>query len=86
MIFEHIRELKKIKHKEKMESARLLETREMADLWRKSIGRTTPYGCVIMEQICFLSLCIEWGHDSLIFFDYDAQKIKCEKNDIVMFI
>ncbi len=84
MIFDVKKELKKIRHKENLESVRLKETREIAEIWKGSIGKTNPKAHVLMELCCYLTLVLEWGDDVGISFDYDNKKITCKKNNLIV--
>lgn len=74
-------QLFKKKQKEIKEALSLVETRAICDVWKNNFDKIDPKTRIILEQCCYLTLCIEWGEDSVILFDDKKRIVTCKSED-----
>lgn len=70
----------KDQQKERIEFERLTETRFVADMWKQKQATLDPMILLWLEMAISLTLHIEWGDTSEIYFNHGANEIVCSAN------
>ena len=68
------------KHLEKLETNEhdLTETRELVSTYKEQFSTYTPTQLVTMQSIIYMTLQLEWGEDSNIYFNEQTLEVECE--------
>ena len=72
------RYLKHLDHQDLMSELRLTETRDLVSTYKEQFSTYTPTQLVTMQSIIYMTLQLEWGEDSNIYFNEQTLEVECE--------